>query len=154
MDSVRSLAALICAPAKLSAAIDSPGKIISSSQSRPEHQQPVFLFWARRLDRLWLCQYLHVCTYLCTYDVMLWRALADIRLADMPPSKMQGQIPEQKGCSSWTNNEKFEEIVCASMVLPFPSPWLDAHRCTLHSWEGLSSSISQNQTLSKARDKP
>lgn len=74
--------------------------------------------------------------------------------ADMLPFTIQGGIPERKWCSSDTCNDKFKEMVRTSKLIPFLLPWVNAYRCTLPSRGGLSFSVSQNQTLSKARGKP
>jgi len=59
---------------------------------------------------------------------------ADIRsiLINMSQSAMQ----EKKRCSSETGDDKFEEIVRISKLIPLLLSWLDAHRCTLTSAGG------------------
>ena len=91
--------------------------------------------------------------YLWAYDVMLLWAPENIKLANVLLSTMQGEGLEKRHRSPETGSDKFEEIVCTSKLIPLLLPWLDIHRYALPSRRGLSSSVSQNWTPSKAKGK-
>jgi hypothetical protein len=102
--------------------------------SSPPHRQLIFPYQAG------LYQYSRACTYICAYYVMLHTS-ANIR-SDLPPSTMQGGVPERKHSAPDTGNDKFEEMVRKSKLIPFLFPSLNAQRCALPLRGGLSSSAS------------
>jgi hypothetical protein len=69
----------------------------------------------------------------------------------------KGALLERKYCPSETGDDKFEEMVRTSKLIPFLLPFLlplfDVYRCALPSGRGLISLVNQNQTLFKARGK-
>ena len=111
--------------------------LISSTQSGPvkPYRHLIFILWAHRLH---LCYVRAICRHQIN-----WHQLAHYNLQ----STMQQGSPE-------TGDDKFEDVVHASKLIPFLMAGLDTHRCALPSRRELSSLVHQKQTQVKARSKP
>ena len=110
--------------------------LISSTQSGPvkPYRHFIFILWAHRLCQ---CYGRGICRYQINWH---------------QPARYNLQSTMQQG-SPKTGDDKFEEAVCASKLIPFLMPGLDTHRCTLPSGRELSSLVHQKQTQFEARSK-